>query len=172
MAHYRIFNDKVPSTWEESLPVGNGRMGATLMCGVSAETLYLNEETVWSSKDGSQANPQMPEKLAEIRKLFLEGKAAEADKLAQTSLSDCFTRICSYESAGWLNISLHENDHCKNYHHELNLLQGVAKVEYDRFGSHYTRECFASYPDDVIVYRVTSSKTPLNAWTEMVWGLS
>jgi len=164
MAHYKIFNDKVPSNWEESMPVGNGRMGATMMCGVSSETLYLNEETVWSSKGGGQPNPEMPKKLATIRKLFLEGKPVEADKLAQTALSDCFTRICSYESAGRLNICLHENDHCKNYRHELNLMQGIGKVEYDRFGSHYTRECFASYPDDVIVYRVTSSKAPLNAW--------
>ena len=164
MSHYKIFNDKAPSMWEESLPVGNGRMGATLMCGISAETLYLNEETVWSSKGGSQPNPEMPKKLAAVRKLFLEGKPAEADKLAQTALSDCFTRICSYESAGQLNISLHENDHCKHYRHELDLMRGIARVEYDRFGTHYTRECFASYPDDVIVYRVTSSKAPLNAW--------
>jgi len=164
MSHNRIFNDNVPAMWEESLPVGNGRMGATMMCGVSGETLFLNEETVWSSKGGGAPNPKMPEKLAAIRKLFLENKPAEADKLAESSLSDCFTRICCYESAGRLNISLHENDHCKNYRHELDLLHGIAKVEYDRFGSHYTRECFASNPDDVIVYHVTSSKEPLKAW--------
>ena len=164
MNEYKIFNDKAPANWEESLPVGNGRMGATMMCGVSGETLYLNEETIWSSKPGGQPNPEMPQKLAVIRKLFLEDKPAEADKLSQTLLSDCYTRICSYESAGQLNISLHENDHCKNYRHELDLMRGIAKVEYDRFGSHYTRELFASYPDDVMVYRVTSSKEPLKAW--------
>ena len=164
MPNYKIFNDNVPSMWEESLPVGNGRMGATMMCGISAETLYLNEETVWSYKGEGAPNPEMPKKLAKIRQLFLDDKPAEADKLAETLLSDCFSRICCYESAGRLNISLHENDHCKNYRHELDLMNGIAKVEYDRFGSHYTRECFASYPDDVIVYRVTSSGAPLQAW--------
>ncbi len=164
MREYVVYNDVVPANWEEGLPVGNGRLGAILGCGISRETLYLNEETVWSSKEQPGPNPAMPEKIAEIRKLFLAGKPAEADKLANKIMGDCFTRICSYESAGILNISLHENDHCRNYRNELDLMRGVATVSYDRFGSHYTRECFSSYPDNVIAYRVTSSKEPLNAW--------
>lgn len=87
----------------------------------------------------------------------------EADMLAKTLLADSFTRIRSYESAGLLNIDLHPNDYCKNYSTTLNLTQGIACTEYAKDGSHYRRECFASYPDDVIVYRVTSSKAPLNA---------
>ena len=48
---YVVYNDVVPANWEEGLPVGNGRLGAILGCGISRETLYLNEETVWSSKE-------------------------------------------------------------------------------------------------------------------------
>ena len=164
MQEYKLYNDLIPTAWDEGLAIGNGRMGAVLMCGVSAETLYLNEESIWSSKEDGGADSALYEKLQAVRQLFLEGKPAEADRLANQSMRSGFSRICSYESAGLLKIVLHENDHCKNYRHELDLMRGIATVEYDRFGSHYTREAFASYPDDVMGYRVTSSDTPLNAW--------
>ncbi len=164
MREYVVYNDRAPEIWEQSLPLGNGRLGAALMCGVSKEVIYLNEETVWGSKEGGKPNPNMPEKLKQIRELFLANKPAEADKLAEKIMGDCFTRICSYESAGRLTINLHDNDNCKNYAHKLDVMRGVATVEYDRFGTHYTRECFVSYPDNIIAYRVTSNGDKLNAW--------
>ncbi len=163
MRAYKVVDTAPASKWLETVPVGNGRMGGTLMCGVGEEVMYLNEETVWSSQPGGEPNPEMPKKLEVIKNLFREGKPAEADKLANTLLSDCFTRIRSYETAGKLKLSLHENDHCSNYRHELDIMRGVATVEYDRFGSHYTRTCFASYPDNVIVYNVKSSDDLLSA---------
>lgn len=63
MREYILHNDKAPEKWEEALLLGNGRLGAALMCGVSNETIYLNEETVWGSKEGGKPNPVMPEKL-------------------------------------------------------------------------------------------------------------
>lgn len=164
MREYILHNDKAPEKWEEALLLGNGRLGAALMCGVSNETIYLNEETVWGSKKGGKPNPVMPEKLKKIRELFLADKPAEADKLAEEIMGDCFTRICSYESAGRISINLHENDACKNYEHKLDIMRGVAEISYNRFGTNYKRECFVSYPDDAIAYRVTSSGEPLSAW--------
>ncbi len=164
MREYVLYNNTAPTDWLESIPVGNGRMGVSLMCGKTGETLYLNEETVWSSKEGGQPNPEMPEMLRKVRKLFLEGKPAEAHNMVQTGMSGCFSRICSYESAGRLQISLHENEQCANYKSKLDMMRGISTVEYDYNGSHYVRECFASYPDDVIVWHVSSSHAPLNAW--------
>ncbi|MBR5543231.1 MAG: glycoside hydrolase family 95 protein [Oscillospiraceae bacterium] len=163
MREYKLFNTTLPQKWEDSYPVGNGRLGATLMCGITHENLYLNEETVWSSHNVGIPNPNMSDKLSQIRNLFLEGREAEGDKLAKKIFRDCFSRIRSYESAGQLKIWLHDNERSKNYRRELDLMRGVAKVEYDKDGSHYTRECFSSYPDNVIVYRVTSSNAPLDA---------
>ena len=154
MNEYKIYNNTPSVVWEDSYPVGNGRMGATVMGHIDEEIIYLNEETVWSSQGKGIPNPNMAEKLREIRDLFIQGKEAEGDKLAKENFSDCFSRIRSYETAGILKVSLHETKKCKNYHNELDLMRGVAKLEYDKDGSHYTRECFASYPDDVIVYRV------------------
>ncbi len=163
MREYIIRNNTPSTRWEDSYPVGNGRMGATVMDFVDEEFLYLNEETVWSSQGKGIPNPNMAEKLASIRQLFIDGREAEGDKLAKEVFGDCHSRIRSYETAGILKVSLHDNAKCKNYTNNLDLMRGIAKVEYDKDGSHYVRECFASYPDDVIAYRVTSDNAPLSA---------
>ena len=43
MLHY----DSPASDWNHALPLGNGRLGATVYGGVHQETLRLNEESVW-----------------------------------------------------------------------------------------------------------------------------
>ncbi len=157
MNKYTIMDKKPASDWEESFPVGNGRMGASLMCGVGQESIYLNEETLWASNDkAGNPNPDMSEKLHAIRQLFLDGKPAEGDKLAKETFVDCFSRIRSYETAGCLNVCIHRNDKCKGYRKELNLMEGIARVSYFKDGQNICRECYASYPDDVIVYSVKS----------------
>ena len=71
MHEYRIYNNTPSVVWEDSYPVGNGRMGATVMGYVDEEVLYLNEETVWSSQGKGIPNPNMADKLAKIRQLFI-----------------------------------------------------------------------------------------------------
>ena len=42
MKGYSVFDKIPPSEWEKSVPIGNGHMGATMMCGVSEEIMFLN----------------------------------------------------------------------------------------------------------------------------------
>ena len=158
-----ISDNTVPSTWFESVPIGCGRMGATVMCGIGCEVLHLNEEGIWSENTNHTTDPDIADKLAAIRDLLLASRPAEADILAKSSLEKCFSRIRSIESAGKLLISMHKSDHCENYAHSLDLLQGVATVSYNKDGSYYTREYFASYPDNIIACRIASSGKPMNA---------
>ena len=164
MKNYVIYDKTPPQAWGETIPIGCGRMGATLMAEVEKETLYLNEETIWSENRDNAPNPAMPEKIKAIKELFLKGLPVEANRLAATTLSDCFHRICSYEGAGKLYIELHEGSSAANYSHKLDLVNGIATVEYSKSGSRYKREYFASRPDNVIACRVTSSSAPLNAF--------
>jgi len=164
MKSYALYDTVPPSSWVESMPIGCGRMGATLMADVAKETMYLNEETVWSENKENTPNPAMKEGIEKLRALFLEGKPAEANRLAGSVLNNCFRRICSYEGAGKLHIELHEGASAANYSRRLDLVNGIATVEYSKGGSLYTREYFASYPDNVIACRVTSSSTPLHAF--------
>lgn len=163
MKSYQIFDTLAPKRWEESLPIGCGRMGATLMCGVASETLYLNEETIWSENKNNAPNPEMAKKIEKIRELFLANDPIAANKYADGNFSDCFSRICSYEGAGKLSVELHEGDSAANYSRRLDLVNGIATVEYNKGGSHYVREYFASFADNVIAMKFTSSDKPIEA---------
>ena len=163
MRKYEIYNNIQPKAWKESMPIGCGRMGATIMAGVAKETLFLNEETVWSERDDNAADPEIREKLKRIRDLFLADKPAAANRLATEIFGSNFPRIGSYESAGKLNIELHEGDAAVGYKRRLDLVNGIACVSYTKGGSCYEREYFASYTDNVIACRITSSKAPISA---------
>ena len=44
----KLYYDQPARNWHESLPLGNGRLGATVYGGTRKETLALNEDTLWS----------------------------------------------------------------------------------------------------------------------------
>ena len=54
-------------------------------------------------------------------------------------------------------IDYHHDD-VRNYRRSLNLNEAIAHVSYERDGVAYKREYFASYPDNVIVVRLTADK--------------
>ncbi|WP_314590352.1 glycosyl hydrolase family 95 catalytic domain-containing protein [Paenibacillus terrigena] len=56
-----------------------------------------------------------------------------------------------------------ENKPVTDYRRELNLVDGTAKVAYKRDGVRYKREFFVSYPDKVMVMRITTeNNTPMS----------
>ena len=83
---YHAENRNNPSPeWTRALPVGNGRLGGMVFGGVPIERIQLNEESVWSGGVDEADNPAALEHQDEIRKLLLEGKYAEANKLTSNS---------------------------------------------------------------------------------------
>src|ERR1043165_2998255 len=74
------------TTWENALPIGNGRLGAMVYGNVERETIQLNEHTVWSGSPNRNDNPEALESLPEIQKLIFEGKQKEAEKLANSAI--------------------------------------------------------------------------------------
>ena len=163
MNRHTLYYNVPPTKWEESMMIGCGRMGASIMAGVACETLYLNEESVWSEHKNNAPVPDMKERLDQIRALLSEGKPKAANDLAGRLLRGCYREIGSYEGAGKLNIELHEGESAANYGRWLDLKNGMASLSYTKMGTTYKREYFASFPDDVIVCRITSSGAPINA---------
>ena len=156
MHNYNILNITPAAEWREAYPVGNGRMGALVMGGVAQEILYLNEETVVSSRENTTDHtPAIYDKIQHIRNLLLEGRDVEADTYAKTEVSSEYKRVSSYGTAGMLKIALHGSDAYENYRRELDVMNGKAVTTYDIGDAHFKRECFASYPDDIVVYRIT-----------------
>src|SRR5688500_11533231 len=68
-------------TWENALPIGNGRLGAMVYGNVERETIQLNEHTVWSGGPNRNDNTLSLDSLAVIRRLIFEGKQKEAERI-------------------------------------------------------------------------------------------
>src|SRR5687767_9651858 len=73
-APLRLWYNKPAKQWEETLPLGNGRLGMTPDGGVMKESIVLNDITLWSGAPQDANNYNANKKLPEIQKLLLEGK--------------------------------------------------------------------------------------------------
>jgi alpha-L-fucosidase 2 len=142
--------------WTEALPIGNGRLGAMIFGGVMNEYLQFNEDTLWSGSPKEGNNPRAKEVLPEVRRLLMDGKFIEADKLSKEMLGP-YTQ--SYMPLGNLHLKFDHGDLYQSYQRSLSLQEGISRVEYRIGNVTYSREMFASHPDQVIVLRLQASKT-------------
>ena len=76
-----IWFDAPAKTFTESLPLGNGRLGAMVFGGENAERIILNESSLWSGSIQDSDKPEAAQYLPEIQRLLREGKNAEAEAL-------------------------------------------------------------------------------------------
>ncbi|WP_051200868.1 glycoside hydrolase family 95 protein [Butyrivibrio sp. XPD2002] len=157
-----LWYEQPASKWEEALPVGNGRLGAMVMGGVSREVIYLNEDSIWSGKPTDRINKDARKYLDEIRKLIRQGRIPEAEKLSLLALSGTPNSERSYETAGEFVLEFDGVTDYKNYKRELDLETGCALVSYEADGIKYTREFIASFPDQIMAYHLKAEGGKLN----------
>ncbi|MDH7504191.1 MAG: glycoside hydrolase family 95 protein [Verrucomicrobiota bacterium] len=155
----RIWFTRPATNWErEALPIGNGRLGAMVFGGTARERIQLNEDTLWSGGPRDTQNLEALQYLPEVRRLLFEGKPVEAAKLAEEHLMGRPMRIRPYQSLGDLRLDLPGHEDVEDYKRELDLRTGVVRVSYRKGDVRYTRELFASHPDQVMVMRFGCSK--------------
>lgn len=142
--------------WINALPVGNGRLGAMVFGGIQQERLQINEDTLWSGGPRDWNNPQSLQVLPEIQRLIFAGHYAEANTLAQ-QMQGPYTE--SYQPLGDLLLDFPFTDVVSAYTRDLDLDRAVATTRYTVGGVTYTREVFSSFPDQVIVVRVTCDQS-------------
>jgi alpha-L-fucosidase 2 len=95
--------------------------------------------------------------LPEIRKLLAEGKQKEAEDLAMREFMSVPLRQKSYQPLGDLRIEF-EGHRTADYRRMLNPDSAHSWVGYAHEGAQYQRVVFASFPDQVIVTRLTCDK--------------
>ena len=66
----RILYDRPAEAWKESLPLGNGHMGAMVWGGVTEDLINLNEESIWDKPVDDYCNPKAVGSLPELRRLL------------------------------------------------------------------------------------------------------
>ena len=146
------------SVWENALPIGNGRLGAMVYGNVEKEIIQLNEHTVWSGSPNRNDNPDALASLPEIRRLVFEGKQKEAEQLAAQTIQSKKSNGQMFQPVGGLNLLFRGHETYNHYYRELDIARAVAKTSYISGGVQYTREVFASIPDQLIVMRLTADK--------------
>ncbi len=152
------YNKPSGTTWENALPIGNGKLGAMIYGNVDTETVQLNECTVWSGSPNRNDNDLCLDSLTEIRQLIFDGKQKEAEALANKTIVSKTSHGQMFEPVGSLRLVFERHENYKNYYRELDIEKAVQKTSYTIDNVHYTREVIASFPDKVIVMHLTVNK--------------
>jgi alpha-L-fucosidase 2 len=159
--------DKPAQAWEETLPLGNGRLGMMPDGGVNTEKIVLNDITLWSGAPQDANNYEAYKQLPEIRRLLKEGRNDEAQALMDkdfvcTGKGSGSVPFGCYQVLGELQLQyFHDNTdkvQPRQYERTLSLSQAMATCSYEVNGVTYHREYFSSFGDDLGVIRLTSDK--------------
>jgi len=148
------------ASWNEALPIGNGRLGAMVFGGAPTERIQLNEDAVWAGEPRDRNNPAGSAAVPEVRRLLLAGNLAEAEALADRAIIATPRRMPMYQTLGDLNLHFTGQNAAApaEYIRQLDLDRAVVRVTYRSGDAAYTREIFSSAPDQVIVIRLTCDK--------------
>ncbi len=140
--------------WTHALPVGNGRLGAMVFGGAAEARYQINEDSLWCGRPHDYARDGAARYLPEIRRLLLDGKQREAEQLAMEHFMSSPLRQVPYQPFGDLKLTFHGHEEVEAYHRELDLDTAIATTTYRVDGVTYTRQTFASFPDQVLVVRL------------------
>ncbi|KAJ5174412.1 Alpha-L-fucosidase [Penicillium canariense] len=150
---------KQPATsWNEALPVGNGRLGAMVYGRTETEMLQLNEDSVWYGGPQDRTPQDALQYLPRLREAIRTENHTEAEKLSKLAFFANPISQRQYEPLGTLFLDFgHVPDQVTNYERELDLESATVNVSYSYRGTEYGRQVLASYPDNVLAVRVVSS---------------
>lgn len=147
--------------FEEALPIGCGRLGGMVYGTVPKDRISLNESTVWNGNPGNNNKSGASNNLATARQKIFANDATGACAAINNMIGG---GEAAYQPVG--NLFLDFTGHtATNYRRELDLKTAVAKTTYTSGGVVYTREYFASYPDQAIIVRLTANQTGKIAFT-------
>ena len=150
---------RAPATsWNEALPIGNGRLGAMVFGGVTEERLQLNEDSVWAGQKLNRINPAAAKAVPEVRRLLGEGRVAEAEALADKAMISIPRRMPPYQTLGDLVLRFQGGGAVSGYRRALELDGARAIVEYRSGDTRFSRTVFASAVDQVIVMRIVADR--------------
>ena len=83
--NHQLYYTAPATIWEETLPLGNGRLGMMPDGGIDKEHIVLNEISLWSGMEADYGNPDASRSLPAIQQLLFEGKNKEAQELMYNS---------------------------------------------------------------------------------------
>ena len=159
LKHDMVLWYRQPATvWNEGLLMGNGLIGVNVFGGTKQERIALNESSFWSGGPHDYNDPRAIEYFPKIRELIDAQRFQEAEKMVNAHFWGIPASQQCFEPLGDLVLSFDGADAVSDYRRELDMETGVAKISYKAGDATLTREVFVSYPDRVLVVRITSDK--------------
>lgn len=147
------------SAWTEALPVGNGRMGAMIYGGVTADEIQLNEGTFWGGGPYRNDNSTARDSLERVRQLIFSDRRMDAQKLINKTF---LTRAhgMPFHTLGSLLIERPQADTStvSGYVRTLDLQDAVATTVWSEGGTAYRTEVIASHPTGAVIVHLTASR--------------
>lgn len=147
-----LFYLRSAEDFQESLVLGNGRLGAVVYGGVNEDVYALNDDTLWSGYP-RKMNKSCAKAFDEVRQLVLRGDIKSAEALMVENV--CGGPSQCYLPAGNLVIKSDFGE-AKGYRRALSLDTALHTVRFDGCA----REAFVSYPDDVLCIRYSGKALP------------
>lgn len=164
--------------WEsQSLPIGNGSIGANIMGSLEAERITFNEKTLWRGGPNTEGgasyywnvNKQSAHLLDDIRQAFIDGDDEKAARLTRENFNSTASyeyygekpfRFGNFTTMGEFYIETgHSMVGLGDYKRVLSLDSALAVVQYRKDGIDYERKYFVSYPANVLVMKFSASET-------------
>lgn len=159
--------DKPAAVWEETVPLGNGRLGMMPDGGIQTEKVVLNDITLWSGAPQDANNYEAYKQLPKIQELLKAGRNDEAQSLMDkdficTGKGSGDVPFGCYQTLGELQIQFTYDKADKveptAYERKLSLQQAIASCSYKINNVTYNREYFTSFGDDLSFIRLTASQ--------------
>ncbi|KAH0426250.1 alpha-l-fucosidase [Colletotrichum camelliae] len=148
------------SEWSEALPIGNGRLGAMVHGRTQTELVQLNEDSVWYGGPQDRTPKDALRHLPKLRQLIRDEKHADAESLVREAFFATPASMRHYEPLGTCTIEFgHAVEDVTDYRRYLCLETAQTTVEYRYRGVSYRRDAIASFPDNVLAFRVIASET-------------
>ncbi len=145
------------SSWETSLPIGNGKIGALVQGGVRYEKMMIsNINSVWQGSVG--VLPDISDKMKEVRK-WVDSKN---QVMAGMTIEKAFemkkyqpTEVCPFPVADFCIEQSIAGKHVTQYYRQINMENGEASVGFGDVGTKIDRSCFVSCANGMIYYEIS-----------------
>ena len=151
-----LWYDQPAVYFEESLPIGNGRLGGLVYGQPQEDIVQLNDITLWTGKPvDRQEDAGASRWIPEIRKALFAENYALADSL---QLHVQGHNSSHYQPLGTLRIKDLQEVDVTHYRRALSLDSALAHVYYKKGGVSFEREYLASAPDSLIAISLKASE--------------
>ena len=156
----KILINKYPATrWNDSTPLGNGVLGASVYGCVYDERILINHEALFNWCEDKEI-PDISHALNEVRELMDKGDYITAESYYTKLLEE--HKYCpssgKYYPAFDIHMLFENKDAFTDYSRELDMENGVCTVSYKENGKLCKREIFASQESGAIIVRITSEE--------------